>query len=125
MRLFSPSVRTLAIPRYLLACVVEGDNHLTQALPLAPRMEKAVLMILATKRLEKPDVGQEGSKMGLVWFPMLRQVVKLDGWRTGLYKWHQRKQPIQRKALSLFQERPLAMVSAKGGALLLEGGECE
>lgn len=75
-----------------------------------------MLTTLATKRLEKPEVGQEGSRMRLIWFPTLRQVVKLDGWRTGLCKWHQRKQPIQRKSLSLFWERPVAVVLAEGGA---------
>lgn len=47
--------------------------------------------------------------------------MKLDGWRTGLWKWHQKRQAVRRKSPSLCRDSPGAVVWAGEGVLSLEG----
>lgn len=47
--------------------------------------------------------------------------MKLDGWRTGLWKWRQKRQAVRRNSQSWCQDSPGAVVWAGEGVLSLEG----
>ena len=51
----------------------------------------AVLKIISLERLGNPRIGWEEPRKKPIWCLILRQGVNIDGWRTGLWKWQQRR----------------------------------